>query len=118
SKRKRADRDRDGDVHADHSNFDVELKLTSSLSISREHGRPVGESMGIYKFNRLVVGIHPHDREHWPENLIRVDAHVRCNPIHEGGPNEEAFPRGNVNSSIDDDLSAIVNGRFHVAGYP
>src|SRR5690606_622709 len=118
SKRERADRDRDGDIHANHSHFDVELEFASSLSVSREHGGPVGKAMGVNQFDRLVVGIHSHDREHWPENLIGVDAHVRCNPVDERGANEEAFPRGNVYPSIDDDLGAIVDGGFHVAGHP
>ena len=73
-------RHRDRDVDPDHADLDLVGELPRRPAVVGEDRHPVAVRVVVDQLHALVVALHPHHRQHRPEDLVGVDAHVRRRP--------------------------------------
>ena len=110
---------RRGDRHvdADHPDLDLVLEAPRCPTVVGEDRRAVAVGVVVDQLQALVVGAHPHDREHRAEDLVRVDRHLRRHPVEERRLEEEAPTQvAGTLAPVDDELRAGRDALLDVAG--
>src|SRR3546814_3349210 len=84
---------RHGDRHVDahHAGPHPADKGLRRIAVAGEERGAVAELMGVDEAKRLVEALGAHDREHRPEYLLAVDAHLGRHLVEQRAADEEAL---------------------------
>src|SRR5215831_15466332 len=80
----------DREIHSDHAHFDPADEVARGVAVPREDGDAVAVFVLGGKPHRLLVVLGAHYRQHRPENLFLVDAHVGRDMIEQTTAHEMA----------------------------
>jgi hypothetical protein len=84
-------RHRDRHVDADHADLDRGGEVARGVAVAGEDRVPLPYSWSLISFERLVVGLGAHDREHRPEDLFLVDLHVGRHVVEQAAAEKKPF---------------------------
>src|ERR1700722_18009620 len=72
---------RDGDVHADHSHFNLAREVACGFTAASENCRAVGELVRIDETHGGRAVRNSHNAQYGPEYFLLIDAHLGANVV-------------------------------------
>src|SRR5215467_11892451 len=84
------ERHRDRHVDADHAAVDLVGEVARDVAVAGEDRAAVAVLVVRGKRERLLEGLRAHHRQHRPEDLLLIDAHVLADIVEEAAAEEEA----------------------------
>src|SRR3546814_3604758 len=104
-------------VDAHHAGPNTAEKGLRRIAVAGEGRGAVSELMGVDEAKRLVEALGAHDREHRPEYLLAVDAHLGRHLVEQRAADEEALliALDVEPASVDHQLSAFGHACVDIA---
>src|SRR5215831_10080161 len=114
------ERHRDREVDAHHAHFDTAREITGRVAIAREDGDTIAVVVLGGKPQRLFVVLGAYDRQHRPEDLLLVDAHVGRHLVEQAAAHEEAVlvALQLEAAAVDLELRAFLDAEIDVVFHP
>ncbi len=112
-------RHRDGEIHSHHADVHAAGEVARGVAVAGEDRDPVAVVVLRGQPHGLLVVLGAHDREHRPENLFLVDAHMRLDLVEQAAAHEkpalvalqlEAAP-------VDLELGALLYAELDIASH-
>ncbi|MPL73124.1 hypothetical protein SDC9_18917 [bioreactor metagenome] len=108
-----AQRHRDREVDPDHADVDAAGEIARGVAIGGEDRGAVAVIVVDHQLQRVVIAVHPHRRQHRPEDLLAVDVHLGGDVVEERRADVEAVlvALDLQAAAIDDERRALLDAR-------
>src|SRR5580698_216762 len=84
-------------------------EVPSSVSVAREDRRSVAKLVLIDHCQSCLEVVHANDSEHWSEDLVLIDLHLRLHMVEQACAKKKSFTFGqHIFSSIDDQFGTLL----------